>query len=67
MANKNSRRLDRLSGFVEIELLIGADGTVKCSRAVGGNPLAFSRVLECVAKWRFKPFLQNGIGTAVLG
>ncbi len=60
-------RRGRANGFVKIELLIGADGSVQCSRAVGGNPLAYSQVLESVAKWRFKPFQQNGTRKAVLG
>ncbi len=54
-------------GIVKVELVIGSEGAVKCARAVDGHPLAFGQVLECISKWRFRPFMQKGHRRAVLG
>jgi TonB family protein len=44
-----------ISGKVRIEVVIGTDGKVKNSRAVGGHPLLVQASMDCVREWRFEP------------
>ncbi len=49
-----ARRMN-ISGKVKVELVIGADGRVKSSRALGGHPLLVQSCLDAVKEWRFEP------------
>jgi TonB family protein len=44
-----------IGGKVRIEVVIGADGKVKNSRAVGGHPVLVQSALDCLRDWRFEP------------
>lgn len=44
-----------LGGKVRIEVVIGTDGKVKNSRAVGGHPVLVQAATDCLREWRFEP------------
>jgi len=44
-----------IGGKVRIEVVIGTDGKVKNSRAVGGHPLLVQAATDCLREWRFEP------------
>ena len=49
-----ARRLG-IGGKVKIEVVIGTDGKVKNSRAVGGHPVLVQAATDCLREWRFEP------------
>jgi TonB family protein len=49
-----ARRLG-IGGKVKIEVVIGTDGKVKNSRAVGGHPVLVQAASDCLREWRFEP------------
>jgi TonB family protein len=49
-----ARRLG-IAGKVRIEVVVGADGKVKNSRAVGGHPVLVQAAMDCLRDWRFEP------------
>lgn len=49
-----ARRLG-IAGKVRIEVVIGTDGKVKNSRAVGGHPVLVQAATDCLREWRFEP------------
>ena len=49
-----ARRLG-ISGKVKIEIVVGTDGKVKNSRAVGGHPVLVQAATDCLREWRFEP------------
>ena len=49
-----ARRLG-IGGKVKIEVVIGMDGKVKNSRAVGGHPVLVQAASDCLREWRFEP------------
>lgn len=52
-------------GKVAIELLVGSDGLVLCSRAVSGHPLLRAAVTEATKRWKFETSLQPYSGFIV--
>jgi protein TonB len=42
-----------IHGIVRIEAVVRANGSVKSTRVLGGNPVLVDAALEAVAKWRF--------------
>ena len=49
-----------LSGTVEVEVNIAADGTVESVKVVSGNPVLTKAAAAAVSRWKFKPFTANG-------
>ena len=49
-----ARRLG-IAGKVRIEVVVGPDGRVKNSRAVGGHPVLVQACQEALRDWRFEP------------
>jgi TonB family protein len=45
----------RLNGAVRLEVEIGADGTVKSTKALGGHPLLIESAEQAIRKWRYEP------------
>ena len=43
-----------IHGAVRVEAVVRANGTVKSTRALGGNPVLVDSALEAVAKWKFE-------------
>jgi TonB family protein len=44
-----------LAGVVKLAVIVAANGRVKSSRVVGGNPLLAQAAQEAVKKWEFEP------------
>lgn len=42
-----------ITGKVKIEVVIGPDGRVKSTRAVGGHPLLVQACMDAVKEWKF--------------
>ena len=53
-------RLARIEGEVELEAVIGADGTVEELKVRRGHPLLVKAAIDAVRKWRYQPTLLNG-------
>jgi len=58
--------LDGISGWVEIEFTIEADGSVSDPKITGSNPRRmFDRnAIRAIYKWKFKPRIVNGKAVA---
>ena len=50
----------KVAGRVEVEVVIGTDGTVESAKAVTGNPLLTQSAVSAVQKWKFTPFTADG-------
>ena len=56
----------KVTGKVELEVVIGADGTVEEVKIASGNPMLTRQCAKAVHDWRFKPFLQDGKPTRAM-
>jgi len=57
-------RLDqrtKVEGSVELQALVGTDGTIQELHVVRGPAVLGSAAREAVLQWKFKPFTQNGV------
>jgi TonB family protein len=43
-----------VSGVVKLEVVIRANGTVKSTKVVGGNPVLIGSATDAVGKWKFE-------------
>ena len=44
-----------IHGVVRVEAVVKANGTVKSTRVLGGNPVLVDAAIEAVGKWKFEP------------
>ena len=44
-----------IHGVVRIEAVVRANGTVKSTRVLGGNPVLVEAAQDAVGKWKFEP------------
>lgn len=44
-----------IHGVVRVEAVVRPNGSVKSTRALGGNPVLVDAALEAVGKWKFEP------------
>ena len=44
-----------IHGVVRVEAVVKANGTVKATRVLGGNPVLVDAAVEAVGKWKFEP------------
>lgn len=44
-----------LQGVVKVEAVVRPNGTVKSTRALGGNPVLVDAAIAAVGKWKFEP------------
>jgi protein TonB len=58
-------RAARIQGSVVMHAIIGTDGTVQQLQVISGNPLLVGAALEAVKKWRYRPYLLDGIPAEV--
>jgi TonB family protein len=49
-----------VTGKVEIDLVVGADGAVEDVRIISGNPLLSAAAVTAAKKWKFGDLGQNG-------
>jgi protein TonB len=57
-------RLDqrtKVEGSVELQALVGTDGTIQDLRVMRGPAVLGSAAREAVMQWKFKPYTQNGV------
>lgn len=57
-------RLDqrtKVEGSVELQALVGTDGSIQELHVVRGPAVLGSAAREAVLQWKFKPFIQNGV------
>ncbi len=50
----------KISGKVEVDVTIDADGNVENVKIVSGNAMLTPSVVTAVKKWKFTPFTQDG-------
>lgn len=53
-------RILHLAGTVELEAIIGTDGSIRQLEALSGNPILAQAAREAVKQWRYQPTLLNG-------
>jgi protein TonB len=53
---------DGISGWVQFELVINVDGTVKSARAIKSQPRGVfeAAATQAIMKWKFKPKIEDG-------
>ena len=44
-----------IRGIVKLEVIVRPNGTVKSTRALGGNPVLVEAAINAVGKWKFDP------------
>lgn len=50
----------RLSGVVEMEVIIAEDGNVEEVKTLSGNPVLARSAVAALKKWKFTPFKADG-------
>lgn len=50
----------KLTGTVEVEIVVGENGAVESATPVSGNPVLTKPAADALKKWKFKPFQENG-------
>lgn len=58
---------NKVSGIVNIEVLINKQGKVICARGVDGHPLAMGSAVRSVRRWTFRPYARGGKAISVAG
>lgn len=56
-----ARRMN-ITGVVKIQVTIGANGTVKNTKLVGGHPVLATAALEALRKWRYEASSEETTG-----
>jgi protein TonB len=58
-----------ITGWVQLEVLVNADGTVRSARVIQSNPrgLFEAAAVQAVLRWKFKPKVVNGQPVAQKG
>jgi periplasmic protein TonB len=56
---------DKLTGTVVLDAIIGVDGKVENLNVISGPEALRGCVLDAVSEWTYKPYLLNGVATAV--
>jgi protein TonB len=59
-------RMARAEGSVDLEAIIGKDGTIEELKVLRGHPLLVKAALEAVRQWRYQPTLLDGEPVEVL-
>jgi len=49
-----ARRM-HIHGVVKIEAAVRANGSVKSTRVLGGNPVLVDAAVDAISKWKFEP------------
>ena len=50
----------RIQGEVELEALVGKDGSVEQLKLISGDPQLASAAADAVRRWRFRPYQSDG-------
>ena len=52
-----------ITGTVKILVVVSANGILKDSKVVGGNPVLVNATMDALKKWRFEPADSESTGT----
>ncbi len=55
-----------VEGLVNLEALIGTDGSVQSLTVIDGDPLLAAAAIQSVKKWTYRPTLLNGMPAEVV-
>jgi TonB family protein len=58
-----ARQAMNVSGKVEMEAAVAADGRVVSVKVIGGSPLLVNSALDALKKWRFQPASKDSAET----
>jgi TonB family protein len=50
----------RISGTIELRVVVGNDGKPSCISVVRGHPILTATAIASVKEWQFRPCHQNG-------
>jgi protein TonB len=53
-------RQAQIQGPVQLEAVIGKDGTIQNLRVISGHPMLTQAAINAVKQWRYKPYILNG-------
>ena len=51
-----------LAGLVKLEITVAANGIVKDTKVIGGNPILVNAAVDAVKKWRFEAASDESVG-----
>jgi TonB family protein len=51
-----------ISGTVKVAVVVGANGSVKSTKVLGGHPLLIDAAVDAVRKWKFEPGPDDSSG-----
>jgi TonB family protein len=57
-----ARRMS-IHGTVKMIVVVSADGSLKNTKVVGGNPILVNAALDALRKWKFEPGQDESTGT----
>jgi TonB family protein len=57
-----ARRM-KITGTVKVLVVVAANGNLKDSKVVGGNPLLVNAAMDALKKWKFEPADSESSGT----
>jgi len=52
-----------ITGTVKILVVVSANGSLKDTKVVGGNPVLVNATMDALRKWRFEPADSESTGT----
>ena len=52
-----------ITGTVKILVVVSANGNLKDTKVVGGNPLLVNATMDALKKWKFEPANSESTGT----
>ena len=52
-----------ITGTVKVLVVVSANGNLKDTKVVGGNPLLVNATMDALKKWRFEPADSESTGT----
>jgi protein TonB len=55
----------KITGEVEVDVVIADNGTVESVKPVSGNPVLTRSATDAVKRWKFKPFQHDGAAAKV--
>jgi TonB family protein len=50
----------KITGRVDIEVIVTPDGSIESAKALSGNPLLTAPTLTAIKKWKFNPITVDG-------
>lgn len=54
-------------GVAVMRVTLATDGRLLCVRVVSGHPIAVAHLMSAAPRWRFHPYLRNGVAVESCG